>query len=145
MKTASHLFLFGSELNKFLKLTYGRKTGLVLIIILSLFILSCRKNFVPHPKKVIKPTSTKELTASSNFSWGTTRSFDFEIKPAKKGLLLIQDEKANVIYKALLLPNEAFYQNLTVASSLTKINVYFNGNKEEIILPGQGIFISKLQ
>ena len=145
MKKSKEALLFGSEPGNMKASLKNKKAYLIMGLAICLSVMACRKDLIPQPtKKIEKPASTKELKASVDFNWSTTSSFDFEITPTKKGLLLIQDVKANVIYKALLQPNVTFKQNITVPSSVSKLNVYFNGNKEEITVPGQTKFVSKL-
>ncbi|MBC7383579.1 MAG: hypothetical protein H7296_11425 [Bacteroidia bacterium] len=118
-----------------------------LLLIASLFTVamtSCKKDFIPTAPKNADITATKDLKVASNFNWATVKSMDIEISPVAKGLLLIQDEQANVIYKALVLSGETHTANITFGTTIEKAFIYFNGAKEEITL-GSKKFVSTLK
>jgi hypothetical protein len=117
---------------------------LMLIVTVGFGLTSCRKDLAPKPSSQTVATSTKELKVASNFDWATTRSMDVQINAANKGLLLIQDENASVIYKALVNAGDVHTTHITFGSSVKKAFVYFNGASEEINL-GSTKFVTKLK
>jgi hypothetical protein len=116
------------------------------LIALSLGTIACRKELPPAPQsEPAKVTATKDLKVSADFNWETVQRFDFEINPNSKGLVMVMDEKANIFYKAFLLPGQSHKANVTVPSYLIKAFVYFNGNKEEITLGATKSYSSNLK
>lgn len=117
------------------------------LLILGLTIGACKKDFTPgtEKKNSTTPTSTKDLVVGSNFSWTTNTETLVEITPEQAGLLIIQGEKAETYCKAYLPAGKLFTTRITFPTRVSKIYMFYRGNKEEIMLSAGGKHISKLK
>lgn len=109
---------------------------------------SCKKDLVATPEKPATQapiTSTKDLKVNQNFSWSTTGEMVIEITPTHKGLLLIQGPNAEVFCRAYLQSGDLYSTKIAFPSRIDKAFVFFNGQKEELSLHGNGKHVSSLK
>lgn len=119
----------------------------ILILLLCVFLQACKKDFKVPEKTTTptKPTSTKELIVSSSFTWATISNLIVDISPAKSGLFMIKNDKAEVLYKGFAKAGIKHSVSITLPKNTEKLILYFNGGKEEFTIGSSSRISSSLK
>ena len=115
-----------------------KKVALLLILVV-IFLSSCRKIDNVTPDQTIKPT--KDLIAQPSFDWKTSKIITLnvigmvEINPSISGTLYVKSSNGEIIYyKDLLLMNTNYTLNFAVPTTETKVILVYGSKTVTIDL-----------
>ena len=107
------------------------KKLIMLLVILSLFLCSCKKEF--KEKEIPSDTKTMvDLTISDDFNWKTTKDINVFLTSTSDNTVSICSQKGDVYMKAFIKAGQEFDTKITVPSYEEEVDVICNNQNHKV-------------
>lgn len=112
------------------------KSILGLLIISSITLVSCKKDYIPEVEAAKKSTDVsklanfKDIKVNSSFDWKSTKEITIVLQPLNTPIkinntLIVKTEKGEVLFSKLQTISEAFSGKILIPSNLNKLVVSY--------------------
>lgn len=114
-----------------------KKIALLLLLIVPLLFVSCKKDSNPPVNPL--PDSTEELKVPQDFKWKTTNDVQLTVKGNANGMVQILSSQGKVYWKVFVTANQTSTINLSIPTYETSLQLKYQGQTVSLELTSNSL------
>jgi len=114
-----------------------KNTGLIFIMLLSLWVVSCKKEIDQTPNPDV--TKMSDLKVADDFNWKTFSNVTLDLTGPTNGLISVVSNEGKVFQKAYLTQGTTYTMKLTVPQHTETVHLLYMGQDVTINLDSEHI------